>query len=131
VTDKRIIILHDTVLPSGLTIKETNLLIGHGIPLGTEVKYREEQYGRTVTHRLQVLYHARDCDGTPLYVIGSPGTPVWQEGQENRMYSREVMNGIRENKLRVASIRVRISIWMRKVRGRCTSARTTRRLPAT
>ena len=104
---KEILTLHDIVDPkTGTTIKEENLKIKHNIPLYTKVKYlaRTGQYdeqGNDVREEVTkyVLYHARDCDGTPLYVIGEKDQPVWEI--ENKFYNRYVIKGIAEKWLTI------------------------------
>ena len=70
----KFIMLHDIVEANGKTIKENNLELIHHIPIGTlvEICY-DSWFGdgacEKVQARLWVVYHARDCDGTPLYIL--------------------------------------------------------------
>jgi len=60
-----IIILHDCVDPDdkqGRTYKEVNMAKQHSYPIGTLVELEDGV-------RLWIVYHARDCDGTPLYEL--------------------------------------------------------------
>lgn len=65
----------DIVEDNGLTVRENNNLLQHTIPIGTlvEVKY-DTWHGNGVCEkvhaRLLVIKHSRDCDGTPIYVLG-------------------------------------------------------------
>lgn len=110
-----IIILHDCVNPkTGLTYKEENLLIKHNIPLETNVLYNqcvgEDENGDNIykERNLFVLAHVRDCDGSPLYVIGELGSEVYNNSFDNeiyngRFYRKENINGVREDNLKVVS----------------------------
>lgn len=62
----------DIVEANGKTIKENNLAKGHAIPIGTlvEVNIPYSDYHRM---RLYVVANSRDCDGTPLYLLGHKG----------------------------------------------------------
>lgn len=56
--------LIDSRDPQGRTYKEINLAKQHNIPIGTLVESIESGV------RMFVVYHHRDCDGTPLYCLG-------------------------------------------------------------
>jgi predicted acyl esterase len=63
------------VEPNGKTVKENNLELKHNIPLGSLVEVKSDNwYGDGACEiwkaRLWVLDHSRDCDGTPLYILG-------------------------------------------------------------
>lgn len=61
----RVIILHECIDPddaAGRSYKEVNLEKKHNIPIGSLVEFRGGC-------RLWVVYHGRDCDGTPLYCM--------------------------------------------------------------
>lgn len=66
---------------NGKTVRENNLVKRHRIPVGTlvEVKY-DTWHGdgacSKVHARLFVVWHARDCDGTPLYHLGQNPDPL-------------------------------------------------------
>lgn len=78
---------HSIVTESGKTIREENLELAHGIPLGQVVDIEknlesccmelhcvgdtEIVVGFTGTMRMIVVSHNRDCDGTPLYGVAS------------------------------------------------------------
>lgn len=70
-----VIFVSDIVEANGKTVRENNMAIEHKIPLGTlvEVKY-DTWFGggacERVHARLWVVGHTRDCDGTPLYLLG-------------------------------------------------------------
>ena len=65
--------------------RENNTAKGHNIPVGTlvEVKYTT-WHGNgacsTGHARLWVIWHTRDCDGTPLYGLGANPDPAAYEG---------------------------------------------------
>ncbi len=65
----------DMVEGNGRTVRENNMAILHNIPVGTlvEVKY-DTWHGNgacsKIHARLWVIWHTRDCDGTPLYTLG-------------------------------------------------------------
>ena len=54
--------LRDPNDPDGSTYREVNLSLEHNIPVGTLVELEDGV-------RLWVVYHSRDCDGTPLYEL--------------------------------------------------------------
>ena len=47
----------------------------HTIPIGTLVEVKPWEYGKHNNMRLYVVEHDRDCDGTPLYSLGSMEKP--------------------------------------------------------
>lgn len=66
---------------NGRTVRDNNMAIGHNIPVGTlvEVKYDKWHGGGScskVHARLWVIWHTRDCDGTPLYTLGESRDPA-------------------------------------------------------
>lgn len=63
--------LSDRIEENGKTVKENNLTIPHKIPIGAlvEVCNLDEGYKHHEGVRLFVVYHQRDCDGTPLYCL--------------------------------------------------------------
>ena len=70
---------------NGRTIHKNNMAKGHAIPVGTlvEVKY-DKWHGAgacsKVHARLFVIWHTRDCDGTPMYSLGEKSDPAAYEG---------------------------------------------------
>jgi hypothetical protein len=71
----KIFMLHDTIEANGKSIKENNLELKHNIPIGSLVEVQSDNwYGDGACEiwkaRLWVLDHSRDCDGTPLYILG-------------------------------------------------------------
>lgn len=68
----RIVMVHDLKEENGKTIKENNLERQHAIPLGALVEIGLD--GDTDWEwngcRLYVVKYSRDCDGSPLYVLG-------------------------------------------------------------
>ena len=81
----RLIPISSIVEENGKTVRENNMAIGHKIPIGTlvEVKY-DKWHGNgacsKVHARLWVIWHTRDCDGTPLYSLGENPDPMAYEG---------------------------------------------------
>jgi hypothetical protein len=75
-----ILLVSEIVEENGRTIRENNLARSHSIPIGAlvEVKY-DRWFGcgacEKVHARLWVAKHTRDCDGTPLYVLGRDRDP--------------------------------------------------------
>ncbi len=95
--------IHDIVEPNGKTIKENKLEEHHKIPVGTlvEVKY-DSWHGdgacEKVHARLWVVHHARDCDGTPLYVLGKYRGVVF-DPMSPHLYAWGTVNGICEEQI--------------------------------
>ena len=91
------IMIHDLVNPkTGKTIKEENLGVQHGIPVGSLVEVEWHQwFGDGVCQwnkaRLWVISHDRDCDGTPLYSISRWDDPTWAKkiGDWHRGFGEE------------------------------------------
>lgn len=83
---------------------DRNLAIGHNIPIGTlvEVKY-DEWHGRgacsKVHARLWVIWHTRDCDGTPLYSLGANPDPARYEGSLGQCAMHGLEGGFAEDAL--------------------------------
>ena len=96
--------IHDLVEENGKTIRENKLEIQHKIPIGVlvEVKY-DDWYGdgacQRVHARLWVIEHARDCDGTPLYVLGRYRDMQSRERDMPHLYANTTVNGIPEQLL--------------------------------
>ena len=62
------VISHRIVGPDGLTDRHRNMKIGHKIAIGDLVELGNKA-------RAFVVMHTRDCDGTPLYVLGLKPDP--------------------------------------------------------
>lgn len=72
------------------TYRQDNLAKQHKFPLGTLVEIHhadEEDLSAEDGLRLHVVGHSRDCDGTPLYSLGS-----WDEHDERTGYA--AINGL-------------------------------------
>ncbi len=74
----KIQLFSEIVEENGNTIRENNMEKKHNIPLGSIVEV-EMVYDVSIgditqslkgTIKLYVVSHGRDCDGTPLYIIG-------------------------------------------------------------
>ncbi len=59
---------------NGKTWRQNNLAIDHTIPLGTLVEV-DLDYSDHHGIRLFVVMHTRDCDGSPMYALGSSSNP--------------------------------------------------------
>ncbi len=76
------IMIADLVNPeTGLTWRQENEAKTHKYSVDdlVEVVADPEYPSATDGMRLYVIGCVRDCDGTPLYVLGSKGMPLWQE----------------------------------------------------
>lgn len=62
--------IHDLVEENGRTIRENNLAINHHISIGSLVENIDED-SDYYHMRFYIVEHIRDCDGTPLYVLGN------------------------------------------------------------
>ena len=53
--------------------------------------------------RLYIIGCVRDCDGTPLYVLGSKGMELWQTGwvKPNTCYNFNSFSGFGEDNLKL------------------------------
>jgi len=58
---------------NGHTIRQNNMDMKHNIPLGSLVEIVTPEMGDWLGIRLYVTDRGRDCDGTPLYSLGSKG----------------------------------------------------------
>ncbi len=65
---------------SGKTYKELNLEKIHNIPIGTLVEITSEDIDHGI--RLHGIDHSRDCDGSPLYILGIADNTYW----DGKMY---------------------------------------------
>lgn len=89
---------------TGRTFKEDNLALKHNIPVGELVEIvptgdpLEDDGSEYIGVRLHVIYHGRDCDGTPLYWLGIKGFSYTSDG---RGYN--VFGGFSEEGLRLVS----------------------------
>jgi len=88
---------------NGKTIKETNLEIVHGIPIGSlvEVKF-SDWFGDgscwKVHARLWVVSQDRDCDGTPLYSLSRWNDPKFA------LQVNHILSGFAEENLTIVKI---------------------------
>ena len=105
---------YDLVEANGRTWRENRLALPHNIPLKTLVEVEIEKVFANDTSlkgvvQMYVLWHGRDCDGSPLYWLGtSPeGADEWPpEGSTvvARMLHRSIYDvdgGHHEDSLRV------------------------------
>jgi len=76
----KVVFFKDLVEDNGKTIEQNNLSNGHKYPIGTLVKFELDHYygdgpqgkcGVKTSGTLYVMEHTRDCDGSPLYLLGS------------------------------------------------------------
>lgn len=67
------IFVGDLVEANGKTVRENNLAKQHKIPIGTLVELHsgEDDDWEYEGMRMYVCGYSRDCDGTPLYGLGS------------------------------------------------------------
>lgn len=90
----------------GKSYREVNLEKQHNIPVGKLVEIDmgldEDDYAYDEKYagmRLFVVGHHRDCDGTPLYSLGSKGMDMWQE--DDRFHNPKTYHGFPEDCLSV------------------------------
>lgn len=69
-----VIYVPDIVEANGKTVRQNNEAIAHTIPLGTLVEV-DLDYSDHHGIRMFVVMHTRDCDGSPLYALGSSNDP--------------------------------------------------------
>lgn len=114
-TDGPVIVsAYDLIETNGRTWRENRLALKHNIPIGALVDVEIEKCFADNTSikgvvRMYVLWHGRDCDGTPLYWLGtSPeGADDWPPDGSNviaRMLHRYIYGvegGFHEDRLRV------------------------------
>jgi hypothetical protein len=93
----RAIFIHDLIEENGKTIKENNLELKHNIPVGTLVEVINIEKYKGV--RLYVVFHARDCDGTPLYCLCANRTDIKQEN--GGFFNYGWINGLDEKSLKI------------------------------
>ena len=90
-----IIIIHDLIDPNdpqGRSYKDVNLTKNHNIPVGSLVEL-------DTGARLFVVYHSRDCDGTPLYNLCLDKENVEYDG--SGFFNRKWHNGYSEDSLKI------------------------------
>lgn len=58
--------------PQGRSYREVNTASQHQYPVGSLVEINWPENPKRHGVRLFVTKHSRDCDGTPLYVLGFP-----------------------------------------------------------
>jgi len=56
---------------TGRTIRQENLKKQHNIPVDTLVEILGDENDEYSGMRLYINEHTRDCDGTPIYLLGS------------------------------------------------------------
>lgn len=66
-----VVTICDTPFDDGTTPRERNNKMPHTISIGSKVSYEDCQDGNNITTIGYVLSYLRDCDGTPLYMIGN------------------------------------------------------------
>ena len=86
-------IFHDLVEANGKTIRQNNLEKKHNIPIGSLVEDKKTGV------RLFVVYHARDCDGTPLYCLCHDPEDIKQDS--TNFCNRKWVNGYSEEDLKI------------------------------
>lgn len=114
--DSFIMSAYDIVEANGRTWRENRLALKHNIPLKALVEVEVEKVFANDTAikgivQMYVIWHGRDCDGTPLYWLGtSPaGADEWPpDGSTfvSRMlhrYQYDVDGGYGEEQLRVVT----------------------------
>jgi hypothetical protein len=86
---------------TGKTYREENAEKVHDIPIGALVEILPDEYGdiRNDGVRLFVVYHARDCDQTPLYCLSPHSDDT--ELEDTRFYNRGWVSGYSEDSLEV------------------------------
>lgn len=81
----QVMFVQDIIESNGKTVKENNLQKVHKYPIGTMIKYELKHIDHIENHGTDkeicmgihgtlcgfILTHDRDCDGTPLYTIGT------------------------------------------------------------
>ena len=123
----KVIMVKDIVEENGKTVEENNLALKHNIPIGTIVKIQFEDFhhedkitGTSIILKgeatLYVCEHTRDCDGTPLYTLGSTHQDLEIAKETFFMDMREMFSygrmTPREQSLAVENIRTTLSIPM-------------------
>lgn len=104
--NKQMIYIHDLLTDSGKSIKEVNLEKQHKYKVDDLVEIigwsDDCEYAGM---RLYVIGCVRDCDGTPLYVLGTKGMPLYEEnyGRTNSFYNFKAINGIGESSIKFIS----------------------------
>ena len=106
--------LSQLIIPeTGKTIRETNMELKHNIPLGSVVEVElDDYYGQQEneevfiggTAHLIVVYRGRDCDGTPLYWLGTKEPPQDFKGGPNGLIAKlwiEQRGGYSEENLKL------------------------------
>ena len=81
---------------SGKTYREENAELQHNIPIGSLVEIEPDGV------RLFVVYHARDCDETPLYSLAINSEDTKRE--HDRFYNHKWHNGYPEECLKIISL---------------------------
>jgi len=91
----------------GRTYRQVNAAKTHAIPIGAlvELVFEDDEFVGEMDCRgvrLYVVYHARDCDQTPLYCL------AWNKHDTNKeeqnFYNRTWLNGVDEESLKVITL---------------------------
>ena len=92
---------------TGKTYREENNALQHKYKVGDLVEIipwdEECEYAGM---RLYIIGCVKDCDGTPLYVLGSKGMELWQKGfglKENVCYNFKSFSGFGEESLKLVA----------------------------
>lgn len=90
---------------TGKTYREENAEKVHNIPIGSLVEivpiesYSNDDQNDSAGVRLFVVYHARDCDMTPLYSLAID--PSDTDRESDRFYNYKWHNGYPEESLKI------------------------------
>ena len=87
---------------SGKTFREENNEMKHKYKVDdlVEIIFEDSEYEGM---RLYIIGCVRDCDGTPLYVLGSKGMELWQKAfvKPGVCYNFNSFSGFGENSLKL------------------------------
>lgn len=81
-----ITVICDIPYEDGTTPRERNNAMPYSIPLGSKVSYLDIVDDEKVTITGYVLSYLRDCDGTPLYMIGESIDLITKYKEANEKY---------------------------------------------
>ena len=88
---------------TGKTYREENNALEHKFKVDDLVEIlREDEDCVYVGMRLYIIGCVRDCDGTPLYVLGSKGMDLYQDAfvnRQNTFYNFNSFSGFSEKSL--------------------------------
>jgi hypothetical protein len=85
--------------PAGRTFRQINLTRAHAIPIGTLVEILPYEDSSRDGVRMFVAFHARDCDGTPLYSLSPSSEDL--VAHDSRFGNRGWIGGFGEETLKV------------------------------